>query len=139
MPYKDPEMRRQCQAMSYRNRYQASRKFRREEAERKSAWLLTEEGRESNLAASLRHKDKVRRDELKLARAEKAAARAKVKAKAAAAEARALARESARSVKTKVKVKMPTKVLTKPLVKAVKSVKSPARKQVRGAVKLARR
>ena len=54
MPYKDKETQRRAQAESYRRRYNVSVKFRQEEAERKAAWLKTDEGRASNLAASLR-------------------------------------------------------------------------------------
>lgn len=60
MPYKDPEQRRRCGRESYRRRYQSSRKFRREEAERKAAWLQTEVGRLKNAEATKRYKLKVR-------------------------------------------------------------------------------
>jgi ribonuclease HI len=58
MPYTDPEKQRQAQRESYRRRYEASEKFRREEAERKAAWLESEEGKAKNAEASARAREK---------------------------------------------------------------------------------
>lgn len=64
MPYKDPEKQRAAQAESYRRRYEASARFRREEALRKAEWLQTEEGRALNLAASHRALEKAQKGPL---------------------------------------------------------------------------
>jgi hypothetical protein len=57
MPYADPEKRKQAKRESYRRIYNASRKFRREEAERKAEWLQTK-GKPKNAAASARARAK---------------------------------------------------------------------------------
>jgi len=61
MPYADPEKQKEAKRESYKRIYAASRKFRREEAERKAAWLQTEEGKESNKASTVRHRKKVKK------------------------------------------------------------------------------
>lgn len=80
MPYADPEKQKAAQRESYRRRYEASRKFRREEAERKAEWLQ-EKGKPKNAAASAR-------------------ARAKAKAKAKPAATRAAAASEPETLKT---------------------------------------
>lgn len=59
MPYADPEKQKAAQRESYRRRYEASRKFRREEAERKAEWLQ-EKGKPKNAAASARARAKAK-------------------------------------------------------------------------------
>lgn len=61
MPYADPEKQKQAKRESFKRIYAASRKFRREEAERKATWLQTEEGKELNKAATIRHRKAVKR------------------------------------------------------------------------------
>jgi hypothetical protein len=60
MPYADKEKQREAQARWYREKYVNDRKFRSKEAKRKAAWLQTEEGKESNAAASARARKKVK-------------------------------------------------------------------------------
>lgn len=57
MPYADPEKQKAAQRESYRRRYEASRKFREEEAERKAEWLQAK-GKDKNAAASARARAK---------------------------------------------------------------------------------
>lgn len=56
MPYADPDKQRAAQAESYRRRYQ-NRNFARAEAERKAAWLQTEEGQLLNHEATRRFRN----------------------------------------------------------------------------------
>jgi hypothetical protein len=56
MPYKDPEKQREAQARWYANKLATGWAFKQAEAERKAAWLQTEEGKASNAAASKRHR-----------------------------------------------------------------------------------
>lgn len=58
MPYADPEKQREAKAISYRKQYAKSRDFREKEAQRKAAWLNTDEGKASNGAANARWRAK---------------------------------------------------------------------------------
>ena len=61
MPYADPEKQREAHARWYREKYAKSKKFRQGEADRKSEWLQTDAGKESNAAASARARTRQKR------------------------------------------------------------------------------
>jgi hypothetical protein len=62
MPYSDPEKQKACKAEWYRRTYRTDAEFRKGEAKRKSKWLESETGRESNAQASRRARLRKKRE-----------------------------------------------------------------------------
>jgi hypothetical protein len=86
MPYADPEKQREAQRRWYLEKYQTDRKFRKAESVRKAGWLQSDEGKESNAAASARYREKVKKLKAKTAKAAKAAKAGKTAKKKTAAK-----------------------------------------------------